>query len=361
MRYNKMEVQNTKIISFIVDDSYRLLRHAILLLSLLIIIFFSDWLSEYSGAYLYYRLLCVFTVLITMFYINMYILVPRFFFKGQYIFYLVLLLLLVMLGTIIMSTLLNLYLDPKNIIANQHNKENYRASFEGIVILPPFILVTTMIKLFQRWIRDNESIAELRNLTLTMELNELRNQINPHFLFNMLNGIKALVRTDQEKAAKVIMQLSEFLRYQLYENNEEKTLLKSEIDFLTNFLELEKIRRDNLLIAITSNIKSQVTNNVFLPPNLFTIFVENAVKHSVNISGYESYIRINIEVKGDTLYFDCVNSKDQDYEPLLSDKKSSGLGLINIKRRLELLYGEDYILDIKSTKTEYIVKLTIPL
>lgn len=357
MKYDKVETQNTKIIRFIVDKEYRLLRHAILFLSLLIIIFFSDWLSQYSGAYMYYRMLCVFSALITMFYVNMYVLVPRFFFKGQYIFYIVLLFLLVMIGTIVMSTLLNLYLDP----ANQHNKENYKASFEGLVILPPFILVTTMIKLFQRWIRDNESIAELKNITLTMELNELRNQINPHFLFNMLNSIKALVRTDQEKAATVIMRLSEFLRYQLYENNEETTLLKSEIDFLTNFLELEKIRRDNLLIAITSNIKSQISNNVFLPPNLFTIFVENAVKHSVNISGYESYIRINIEVKGDTLYFECVNSKDQDYEPFLSDKKSGGLGLVNIKRRLELLYGENHTLDIESTKSEYSVKLTISL
>lgn len=356
-----MEVQNTKIISFIVDDTYKLLRHTILLLSLLTIIFFSDWLSEYSGVYMYYRLLCVFSVLITMFYVNMYVLVPRFFFKSQYVLYLMLLLSLVTLGVIIMSTLLELYLDPKSIISNHYNKENYRASFEGIVILPPFILVTTMIKLFQRWIRDNESIAELRNITLTMELNELRNQINPHFLFNMLNGIKALVRTDQEKATTVIMQLSEFLRYQLYENNEEKTLLKSEIDFLTNFLELEKIRRDNLLIAITSNIKSQVTHNIFLPPNLFTIFVENAVKHSINISGNESYIRINIEVKGDTLYFDCVNSKDHDYELLSSDKNSGGLGLTNIKRRLELLYGENHTLDTESTKSEYSIKLTIPL
>lgn len=361
MEYNKMEVQNAKIIRLIVDDSYKLLRHAILLLSLLIIIFFSDWLSEYSGAYMYYRLLCVYSVLITMFYINMYVLVPRFFFKGQYVFYMLLLFLLVMLGTIIMSTLLNLYLDPNSISTNRTNNANYRASFEGVVILPPFILVTTMIKLFQRWIRDNESITELRNITLTMELNELRNQINPHFLFNMLNGIKALVRTDQEKAATVIMRLSEFLRYQLYENNEEKTLLKSEVDFLTNFLELEKIRRDNLLIAITSNIKSQVTNTVFLPPNLFTIFVENAVKHSVNISGIKSYIHINIEVKNDKLYFNCINSKDPDYVSPSVENKSGGLGLINIKRRLELLYGEHYILDIESTKNEYIVKLMIPL
>jgi sensor histidine kinase YesM len=361
MKYDKIEVQNTKIIRLIVDDKYKMLRHTIFLLIILIIITFSNWLSEYTGAYLYYRLLCVYSVLIAMFYINMNVLVPRFFFKGRYVFYLLLLFFLVILGATLMSKLLDMFLDLNNINTNQHNKENHRVSYESLVILPPFILVTTMIKLFQRWIRDNESIAELRNITLTMELNELKNQINPHFLFNMLNGIKALVRTDQEKAATVIMQLSEFLRYQLYENNEEKTLLKSEVDFLINFLELEKIRRDNLLISITSNIKSQVTNNVFLPPNLFTIFVENAVKHSINISGNESYIRINIEVKDNTLYFECVNSKDKNYEPLSSDRKSGGLGLANIKRRLELLYGEDYILDIESTKSEYSVKLTIPL
>jgi sensor histidine kinase YesM len=361
MKNHNMEVQNTKIIKLIVDDQYKLLRHAVLLLSLLIIIFFSNWLSLYSGTYMYYRLFCVYSILVTMFYVNMNVLVPRFFFKGQYGFYLVLLFVLVLLGSVLMSILLKLYIDPNNMITNQHDYEHYKAPFEGLVILPPFILVTTMIKLFQRWIRDNESITELRNLTLTMELNELRNQINPHFLFNMLNGIKALVRTDQEKAATVIMQLSDFLRYQLYENNEEKTLLKSEMDFLSNFLELEKIRRDNLSIAIASNIKSAESNTVFLPPNLFTIFVENAVKHSVNISELESYIRITIEVKNAMLYFKCVNSKDPHYVPPSSDKKSGGLGLVNIKRRLELLYGADYILAIESTTTEYIVNLTIPL
>ena len=208
--------------------------------------------------------------------------------------------------------------------------------------------------------RDNEKINELKNITFTMELNELRNQINPHFLFNMLNGVKALIRTDPGKAITVIMKLSEFLRYQLYENNEEKTLLKSEISFLSNFLELEKLRRDNLSIDISSDTESKTFNTIFLPPSLFTAFVENAVKHSINISGAESFVRINIKVDRDKLYFNCINSKDPAYNPPQKGK-NDGLGLANIKRRLELLYGDKYLLQISSTEDEHNIKLTIPL
>jgi sensor histidine kinase YesM len=360
MKHDKLEVRDTKVVRFIIENRYRLLRHLVLLIGILAIISFSDEMSKYSGSYRYYRSLCVYSAILIMSYINMYILVPRFFFKGSYILYLALLLLLVMVCLAFVSYMLHFFLLDQFVLQRNHGYEQ-RGLYEGTIILIPIILVTTMIKLFQRWTRDNERINELKNISLTMELNELRNQINPHFLFNMLNGIKALVRTDQEKAATVIMKLSEFLRYQLYENNEEKVLLKSEIGFLSNFLELEKIRRDNLLIAISSNLTTQTPNSIFLPPNLFTIFVENAVKHSVNISSSESYIRIIIEVITDKLYFICINSKDPEYIPPEVDLKNSGLGLINIKRRLELLYGEYYILDIESTKNEYIVKLTIPI
>jgi sensor histidine kinase YesM len=358
MKNERLEVKDTKVIRLIVDDQYRWLRHAVLWVGFLAIIFYSQWLSEYSGAYKYYRLFCVYFTMMTMFYINMNVLVPRFFFKGRYILYLVLLLLLVMVFLAIMSALLNTYLNqPGNVVYRHY--DDYRGFYEGTVILIPIILVTTMTKLFQRWMRDNERIAELKNITLTMELNELRNQINPHFLFNMLNGIKALVRKDPEKATIVILKLSEFLRYQLYENNDEKILLRSEINFLTNFLDLEKLRRDNLSTDISSQTTPRILNSVFLPPNLFTTFVENAVKHSVTISGAESYIRITIEIDEGKLYFNCVNSKDSDYRP--SSEKHSGLGLANIKRRLELLYADNYVLEITSTETEHTIQLTIPI
>lgn len=155
-----------------------------------------------------------------------------------------------------------------------------------------------------------------------MELNELKNQINPHFLFNMLNGIKALVRTDPEKATLVIMKFSEFLRYQIYEYNEEKTLLRSEITFLSNFLSLEMLRRDHLSVEINAPEPLGILNGIYIPPNIFTTFVENAVKHSVSISDSDSYIRLKIAVIEDQLHFLCVNSKDPDY--ISSDLKNSG-------------------------------------
>ncbi|MCJ7932348.1 MAG: histidine kinase [Chryseobacterium sp.] len=223
----------------------------------------------------------------------------------------------------------------------------------------PIILTTTTVKLLQKWINDNKKINELSNLTLNMELNELRNQINPHFLFNMLNNVKALIRTDPEKASVVIVKFSEFLRYQLYESGEEKTLLTSEIDFLSNFLNLEKIRRENFSFEIHTEADRRTINTCFIPPNLFTTFVENAVKHSIDISGKESYITIEIGIENKELHFKCVNSRNLDYSVL--DKKSSGLGLANIKRRLELLYHTTFELRIDSGDEEYTVNLKIPI
>ena len=358
MKHDQPELKDTRIIRLIVDDRYRLWRHATLLLGTLAIIFYSNDISLYTGTYKYFRLLSVYATLMILSYINMNILVPRFFFKGRYILYLILLLVLVQVVLLLLHFSLDAYAaaDQPSMRAELGSK---RRIYDGTIILIPIILVTTMIKLFQRWMRDNERFTELRNITLTMELKELRNQINPHFLFNMLNGIKALVRSDPEKATIVIMKLSEFLRYQLYENDEEKTLLRSEINFLSNFLELKKLRRDQLSVEICSGATPAMVNGVFLPPNLFTTFAENAVKHSVDISGAASYIRIKIEIIEGKLYFHCVNSTNADYRP--SYEKNSGLGLANIKRRLDLLYGNRYSLETIATENEYTVNLTIPL
>jgi len=360
MEYGKQEVQETKVIRFITEDNYRLLRHVVLLLGILAIIFFSKQATEYKGSIRYLKILFIYIPLVSMCYINMNILVPILFFKGRYVMYFVSLFILVFISLATISNVMEVYFPHTDFIGKEIDPDTERGFYEGIVILIPIILVTTMIKLFQRWMRDNERIRELNNITFKMELNELRNQINPHFLFNMLNGIKSLVRIDPEKATTVIMKLSEFLRYQLYENNEERTLLKSEINFLSNFLDLEKLRRDNLSVKIASKTEAKIINSVFLPPNLFTTFVENAVKHSVDINGSESFIHIDIEVVGDQLFFDCVNSKDPNYKSSYN-VKSGGLGLGNIKRRLELLYGDNHILDLKSTETIYEIKLTIPL
>lgn len=357
MEYNSQELKDNLIIDFLVEDRHRIWRHLVFLVFFFALLYNARFWHGFSGEYQYYILFFVYACLLIMAYINIYILVPLFFFKTYYISYLVLLILLGVIGLNMIGYVFNIYFLQHRL--NQVPRENKAGLYEGIMMCIPIILTTTTVKLLQKWTRDNKRIVELSNLTLQMELNELRNQINPHFLFNMLNNVKALIRTDPEKASTVIIKLSEFLRYQLYENSEEKTLLTSEIDFLSNFLNLEKIRRENFSVEINSETDKRIVNSTFIPPNIFTTFVENAVKHSVEIDDQDSYVKIKIEVENKKLYFICSNSQNPNYS--ISDKNYGGLGLGNIKRRLELLYQDEYSLEIISTDKEYTVNLIIPV
>lgn len=355
MKLYSKDLKNNFVIDFLVEDRFRFLRHLSFIIFFFILLYFAEFWQFYLASVHYYILATVYISLLAMAYINMYVLVPRFFFRTYYILYFVLLIAMGVLGLNIISYVMSFFADFK---VNQHS-DIKGGLYEGVLMCISIILVTTTVKLLQKWIRDSIRIVELNSLTLHMELNELKNQINPHFLFNMLNNVKALIRTDPEKATTVIIKLSEFLRYQLYENSEEKTLLTSEIDFLSNFINLEKIRRENFSVEINSDADKRILQSTFIPPNLFTTFVENAIKHSVNLTGKESYIKTTIEIEGKMLRFTCINSLDQQFSA--SDKKYSGLGLINIKRRLELLYGKLYTLEMQSLENEYIVTLNIPV
>ncbi|WP_250253419.1 histidine kinase [Chryseobacterium sp. Marseille-Q3244] len=358
MKYRLWHFKETLVMDFLVDERYKYARHVLFLISFFLWLYSARFWQSFSGIYQWYVLLFVYTILITMIYINIYILVPRLFFKTRYIAYLTLLIIMGVIGINMIGYGFRIFF--ADFRTGYLPRETEKGGiYEGVLMCVPIILTTTTIKLLQKWIKDNQRINELSNLTMQMELNELRNQINPHFLFNMLNNVKALIRTDPGKASVVIVKLSEFLRYQLYENSAEKTLLTSEIDFLSNFLNLEKIRRENFTFSIQTEVGNRTINTTFIPPNLFTTFLENAVKHSVDINGKESYVKINISMEGQDLYFRCINSRDTDY--LLSDKKNSGLGLANITRRLELLYNNTFDLKITSEPKEYTIHLKIPV
>lgn len=358
MKLSSYKFKETLVMDFLIEDRFRLSRHLLFLIFFFLLLYSARFWHWYSGVYQYYILFFVYIVLIMMVYVNIYILVPRFFFRTKYITYFILLVLMGVIGlNLIGYGFKSLFSDFR--VVNIKKEGEKGSIYEGVLMCVPIILTTTTVKLLQKWIHDNKRIAELSNLTLQMELNELRNQINPHFLFNMLNNVKALTRTDPEKASAVIVKLSEFLRYQLYENSEEKTLLTSEIEFLSNFLNLEKIRRENFSFTIDADIENRIAKSIFIPPNLFTTFVENAVKHSIDIGDKESYIRIVIRTENKELYFTCINSRDPGF--VVSNGKYSGLGLANIKRRLELLYDNAFDLKTVSAEKEYTVNLKIPV
>ena len=214
------------------------------------------------------------------------------------------------------------------------------------------IATTTAYVLFQHSARNKRYIVQLEAAKMKAELEQLQNQVNPHFLFNMLNNILVLIHENAQEAAVILNKLSDMLKYQFRDSAKKEVRLTDDIHFLTDFLNLEKIRRDHFEFTVSaeSNVEG-----LFVPPLLFIPFVENAVKHSADAVNL-SYIRLRFKTAHNMLHFTCENSK-----PLTPQKKNefSGLGLSNIKRRLELLYSERHSLHIADDQTSYTVQLSI--
>jgi len=351
------DFNNSIVLRYFTENKFRPLRHVFFLIGLLLLFANANSSSHFQGSYRFYFSIILWFVFVCMFYANMYVLIPKFFFKAKYELYVLALILLVTASLLVVMYIAN-YIYSIHIPAIKKPESDSMGLIAALFICIPIILTTTTFKLFKRWLEDNKRIYELKNLALTTELVSLKNQIQPHFLFNMLNNVKALIRKDPNMATEVIMKLSDFLRYQLYENNDDKTLLKSEINFISNFLKLEEIRRDNLKTRISCPIELE-KKGVFLPPHLFTAFVENAIKHSLSAGDADTFITIHFSETDQQLCFECENSKDPDNSFVRS--KYSGLGLANAKRRLDLLYRNDYELSVSTTETLYSVKLTIPL
>lgn len=211
------------------------------------------------------------------------------------------------------------------------------------------------IKFLFKSIRDDQRLKELEKHNLRTELEYLKHQINPHFFMNTLNNIHALIDIDPEKAKDTVLELSKMMRYVLYESAKPDVLLSREIQFLNNYIELMRLRYTDQ-IEIRVSVPDDIPD-VQVPPLLFISFVENAFKHGVSYQ-HASFIHIAIEIdteKRQLLY----RVDNSDYQDTSSNRP--GIGLDNVRKRLDLLYGHDYTLDIKRDKNAYHVSLLIPL
>jgi len=356
MDNNLTNFQNKPLMLFLTEKKYRLFRH-FLFLFLFLFFLYNRSFTAYDGQHHIPILVVIYSFLILMFYVNMYLLVPIYLMKGKYILYLFILCLLDFLALIFIRASLNFYLSAFGVPNRPISWPNL---VEAVYITVLLISTSTSIKLFQRWATDSVRIAELNQLSLKLELAALKDQINPHFLFNMLNNVKTLTRKDPILAGQVIMRLSDFLRYQVYGKNDENVSLASEVEFISNFLNLEKIRRDNFKVSIDIDTGQEEINieSLVLPPNLFTTFVENAIKHSSDPYSNPSFIAVHFIVSKQAATFICRNSRALDVSVT---KEESGLGLFNIRRRLELLYKNRYTLNISQTTNEYSINLSVPL
>lgn len=213
--------------------------------------------------------------------------------------------------------------------------------------------------MLRRNLKSQREIRKLETEKLSTELKFLKNQINPHFLFNSLNNIYVQTRTRPKQASESILLLSDLLRYQLYDCTQDYVKLKDEIQYLQNYLELERLRRNDA--RIDYSLKGS-PKELMIAPFLFIPFVENAVKHgATNDNTFYIDIRFRIE-KEQQIFFSIANSIDQRPRPKKAgEKRSGGIGLANVKRRLQLIYPEKHELKIEKSETTYKVELQLNL
>jgi sensor histidine kinase YesM len=333
------------------NNKLRIHRHLVILFIIGMTFYTSNGSSFYAEPFLTYYKTAFCALGLVLCYVNMYVLVPRLLFGGSSPMYT-----LSFAGLIFISFIAILIAQGifRSMDQSKYDRMIYIPQFvQNLFLTTIFLASSTAIKLFQQWIRDTDRINELLRTGMQSELEQLKNQINPHFLFNMLNNANVLTQRDPAKASQMLMKLSDLLRYQLYDSAREKVLLTADIQFLNDSLDLEKIRRDNFEYTVS---KAGQISGIQVPPFLFITFVENAIKHSLSPEN-ASFVCIYFDIQNDRLDFVCVNS-----QPVKRPESViGGLGLKNVKRRLELLFPQRHQLDINDEDNLYTVKLNIQL
>ena len=214
------------------------------------------------------------------------------------------------------------------------------------------------VKLYFRSRSDQRKLQDLEKQNLEQQLEYLKYQINPHFFMNTLNNIHALVDIDPAKAQDTILELSKMMRFVLYEGDKSGVPLNRELEFIRTYVTLMKLRFTDK-VKINLDLPKDAPNKT-MPPLMLVSFIENAFKHGVSYQ-HDSFINIKVSIEEPLpqvthLHFACTNSKAE-----RPNQEKGGVGLTNVKKRLDLLYDKNYTLEIKDEADTYFVELIIPL
>lgn len=216
-----------------------------------------------------------------------------------------------------------------------------------------FLFISTIYKFTVDWFFNEKEKSELEKQSLSAELAFLKSQINPHFLFNSLNNIYSLAYQKSDATPNAILKLSEIMRYMLYESNDNRVSVLKEITYLESYIELQKLRfKGEAYVKL--EVEGQITNQVIVPLVLIS-FVENAFKHGV-ATDPKNPIHINISVFKDKLMFTLHNIKNKQ-----NKDQTGGIGMVNVKRRLDLTYPNQYKLSVENRETDYFCELYLNL
>jgi len=298
-----------------------------------------------------------FPIHIILIYINVYYLIPKFILRKKYRTY-VFLLLLMLIMVYLVRTGLNYLLVTKDIWPEAEDPTKFMELNHIIAVVLGELYVigfVSAIKLVLDWAIEKRRNEDLAKLQMSTELKYLRTQIQPHFFFNTLNNLYALTLKKSDNAPRLVIKLSNMMQYILYEVKSSKASLLKEIGHINNFIDIERLRFDDKVdseMDITGNIE-----DVIVPPLLFLSFVENCFKHGMKEN---DNLRINMSFdisNNGYLEFTLVNS----FNPKKTQDDSIGIGNENAKRRLKLLFSNNYILDSKIEGENYKLFLKIPI
>ncbi|OEK00139.1 hypothetical protein BFP97_00790 [Roseivirga sp. 4D4] len=285
--------------------------------------------------------------LLFLVYVNLQVLIPRLLQKGKYLFY-------ALFVAILLATTYSLHELTFELLLPLLPTEYYMVSFTDYKVLVTIFLIylvlTTLLKLSKSWYQ----LQRVEKEKLSIELNSLKSQVNPHFLFNSLNSIYSLALSKSEQTAETVLELSNLLRYMLYEVGDDKVELSKELEMLENYIELQKLRSDQST-KVTFNISGDPSDK-HIAPLLFFPLVENSFKHGVKGVSDDGFITIDLELN-EGIQLNIKNNKG-----LVDDMekgKYGGIGLENVKRRLALIYPNKHLFEVIETQTDFEVKLKI--
>ncbi len=338
-------IKTTFLYRFLTGSKHRIMRHILLIFFALLIISFNQTYITYQpnlgilGSNIYILALITTVIYIIIIYLNLYILVPRLLLQKRYLTYgstLSGLVLLLVIALNVQEYTAYTILDIPHVRSTYFNYVTLLDGISNFTINMLCIAGGSMIILLKYWMENEQKVNQLQNEQIQSEVEQLKDQINPQFLFNILNRASELAKTDQRLASNMLLQLSHLLRYQLYDCSRDRVLLNSEINFLTNFLALEKLYFNKLDYSISTEGD---IHRIFVSPLLFTPFVQNAI-NELQIQDKEPFINLHFKADGDTVIFTCnLNNKEIGIE----DSELSG-----IKQRLNLLYKSNYKLSISN-------------
>jgi sensor histidine kinase YesM len=342
-------------------DTKRILSHCLFWTSFLMIHLVTRSL-DYKN---YYDLTSIFSAEIVIqaigAYVLIYVLIPKFPIQKRYFLFFAIFITWLYTVYTMDVILRSLYLEhkfPKYYASWDECKDTIPqrlANFRYLFIKINWLFFPAAIMGLIRFYKNQQRLAKIEEEKKSMELKVLKNQLNPHFLFNTLNNLYALTLKKDDKAPEVIAKLSEILDFVLYRCNEDFVAIEKEITLLENYISLEKLRygENRLGISFTKDIQE----NCQISPLILLTFVENAFKHGVINETEKATIRMNLQTKKQQIIFSIENTKPQNETARRSDK--SQIGLENVRKQLDLLYPKKHQLEIEENQKMHLVKLTL--